>query len=70
MVPTPVAGLTILTPLGLVFAPFKDSYTIKPPRVAGQARHTYPCQYQLKIPHYSGRKFPSPRQVVVYSFGW
>jgi len=28
------------------------------------------CQYRLKNPHYSGRKFPSPRQVVVYSFGW
>jgi len=28
------------------------------------------CQYRLKIPHYSGRKFPSPREVVVYSFGW
>ena len=28
------------------------------------------CQYQFKIPHYSDRKFPSPRQVVVYSFGW
>jgi hypothetical protein len=27
-----------------------------------------PCQLRLKIPHSAGRKFPSPRQVVVYSF--
>jgi hypothetical protein len=24
----------------------------------------------LKIPHFAGRKFPSPGWVVVYSFGW
>jgi hypothetical protein len=27
------------------------------------------CQRRLKIPHFAGRKFPSPREVVVYSFG-
>jgi hypothetical protein len=27
------------------------------------------CQRRLKIPHFAGRKFPSPRRVVVYSFG-
>jgi hypothetical protein len=27
------------------------------------------CQRQLKIPHFAGRKFPSPGWVVVYSFG-
>jgi cytochrome c peroxidase len=34
--------------------------------------HTYAsfsCQRRLKIPHIAGRKFPSPRRVVVYSFG-
>jgi len=25
---------------------------------------------RLKIPHFAGRKFPSPCRVVVYSFGW
>src|SRR5205823_8042187 len=28
------------------------------------------CQLRLKIPHCAGRKFPSPRRVVVYRFGW
>jgi len=28
------------------------------------------CQRRLKIPHFAGRKFPSPGRVVVYSFGW
>ena len=28
------------------------------------------CQVRLKIPHYTGRKFPSPREVVVYKIGW
>ena len=32
--------------------------------------HMPECQLRLKIPHCTGRKFPSPRQVVVYSFGW
>jgi hypothetical protein len=27
------------------------------------------CQRRLKIPHFAGRKFPSPGRVVVYSFG-
>ena len=36
-----------------------------------ESAHPYSnCQYRLKIPHYSGRKFPSPHEVVVYSFGW
>ncbi len=28
------------------------------------------CQLRLKIPQSSGRKFPSPRQVVVYRSSW
>ena len=28
------------------------------------------CQVRLKIPHCTGRKFPSPREVVVYKIGW
>ena len=31
-----------------------------PAKIAG-------CQLRLKIPHFSGRKFPSPREVVVDS---
>ena len=27
-----------------------------------------PCQFRLKIPHSAVRKFPSPGEVVVYSF--
>ncbi len=34
---------------------------------AGQNRSN--CQRRLKIPHFAGRKFPSPRQVVVDCFG-
>jgi hypothetical protein len=39
--------------------------TIKGHNLASSAA----CQVRLKIPHCAGRKFPSPRQVVVYKIG-
>src|SRR3984957_9927454 len=35
----------------------------------GPGRLACTCQRRLKIPHFAGRKFPSPHRVVVYSFG-
>ena len=40
-------------------------------KIGAQVRVTVrKCQRRLKIPHFAGRKFPSPQRVVVYSFGW